>query len=180
MKCPNCGHSHDRVLDTREQKDGQSIRRRRECLHCRSRFSTVESMTLTYPYVIKKDGRREPFAREKLLKGLQAACQKRPVGLAQLELLVDRLSLWITGLGEREIPTRMLGERVMSELRSLDDVAYVRFASVYRTFRDIQEFVETLDCPEEKRIPAQLSFSSERIFDETPSPGTRPSSLVST
>lgn len=140
-------------------------------------------MTLTYPYVIKKDGRREPFAREKLLKGLQAACQKRPVGLAQLELLVDRLSLWITGLGEREIPTRMLGERVMSELRSLDDVAYVRFASVYRTFRDIQEFVETLDCPEEKReqaIPAQLSFSAERIFDETPSPGTRPSSLVST
>lgn len=146
-------------------------------------------MTLTYPYVIKKDGRREPFAREKLLKGLQAACQKRPVGLAQLELLVDRLSLWITGLGEREIPTRMLGERVMSELRSLDDVAYVRFASVYRTFRDIQEFVETLDCPEEKpeqatvgleKIPAQLSFSAERIFDETPCPGTRTASLIST
>lgn len=97
------------------------------------------------PYVIKKDGRREPFNREKILNGIQAACQKRPIGQAQIESMVDRISLWVSGLGEREVPTRLIGERVMRELLTLDDVAYVRFASVYRTFRDIQEFVETLE-----------------------------------
>lgn len=147
MKCPSCGHSNDRVLDTREQKDGQSIRRRRECLHCKTRFTTVETLSLSLPYVIKKDGRREPFNREKILNGIQAACQKRPIGQAQVESLVDRISLWVSALGEREVATRLIGERVMRELLTLDDVAYVRFASVYRTFRDIQEFVETLEDP---------------------------------
>lgn len=179
MNCPSCGQSHDRVLDTREQKDGQSIRRRRECLHCRTRFSTLESLTLSFPFVIKKDGRREPFNREKLLKGIQAACQKRPVGLAQLESLVDRISLWITGLGDRDVPTQRLGERVMRELRLLDNVAYVRFASVYRTFTDIQQFVE---CLEEEPVaasePSQLSFS-ERTSDETSIQGTRPADSFS-
>lgn len=145
MKCPSCGQSDDRVLDTREQKDGQSIRRRRECLHCKTRFTTNETLSLSLPYVIKKDGRREPFNRDKLLQGIQAACQKRPIGLAQVESMVDRISLWVSALGEREVMTRMIGERVMRELLVLDDVAYVRFASVYRTFRDIQEFMETLE-----------------------------------
>lgn len=108
------------------------------------------------------------------MKGIQAACQKRPVGLAQLESLVDRISLWITGLGDRDVPTQKLGERVMRELRNLDNVAYVRFASVYRTFTDIQQFVECLEEePVQPSEPAQLSFS-ERTSDETSIPGTRP------
>lgn len=166
MKCPSCGTSEDRVLDTREQKDGQSIRRRRECLNCKSRFTTLETTTLTYPFVIKKDGRREPFSREKILKGVQAACQKRPIGLAQLEAFVDRISQWVLSLPEQEVPAARIGAQVMKELRPLDDVAYIRFASVYRTFQDIQEFVETLD--------------PERITDEVAGPQTGPSSSIST
>ncbi|PWU12804.1 MAG: transcriptional regulator NrdR [Bdellovibrio sp.] len=145
MRCPQCGHSNDRVLDTREQREGDSIRRRRECLNCKARFTTLETISRSFPLVIKKDGRREPFSRDKLLKGIQAACQKRPVGLAQMESLVDRLTSWIGNLGEREVLSRLIGERIMRELRGLDDVAYVRFASVYRTFRDIQEFLDTLN-----------------------------------
>lgn len=144
MKCPYCGHSDDRVLDTRVQKDG-AIRRRRECLECKARFSTLETIMLNFPFIIKKDGRREPFSREKILKGLQAACQKRPVSLPQIEAIVDRLSVWIVNRGESEISSRLLGRKVMAELKNLDDVAYVRFASVYRNFKDVQEFVETLD-----------------------------------
>jgi transcriptional repressor NrdR len=148
MKCPFCGHNEDRVLDTREQKDGGAIRRRRECLQCKSRFSTVESLSLVFPYIVKKDGRREPYDREKVLKGVQAACQKRPIGLTQLEALVDRVSTWLINRGDKETPARHIGQRVMRELRLLDDVAYVRFASVYRTFKDVQEFVETLEDQE--------------------------------
>lgn len=158
MKCPSCGNSNDRVLDTREQKDGQSIRRRRECLNCKTRFTTNEALSLSLPYVIKKDGRREPFSREKLLHGVQAACQKRPIGLAQVESMVDRISLWVSGMGEREVLTRLIGERVMRELLVMDDVAYVRFASVYRTFRDIQEFVETLE-DSTPSTPTTIPFS---------------------
>lgn len=177
MKCPSCGHSDDRVLDTREQKDGQSIRRRRECLQCRARFSTVESVILSYPFVIKKDGRREPFNREKLIRGLQAACQKRPIGLSQLEAIADRLSQWIAGVGERDVPSATIGAQVMRELRTIDNVAYVRFASVYKNFRDLQEFVEGLDHTTEKSLatsacePSQLSFVGERIVDEKTGPG---------
>lgn len=166
MKCPSCGLSEDRVLDTREQKDGQSIRRRRECLHCKSRFTTLETTTLTFPFVIKKDGRREPYSREKILKGIQAACQKRPIGLNQLESFVDRISQWILSVPDQEVSSGLIGAKVMQELRPLDDVAYVRFASVYRTFQDIQEFVETLD--------------PERITDEAPGSKTGPASSIST
>ncbi len=166
MKCPSCGTSEDRVLDTREQKDGQSIRRRRECLQCKARFTTLETTTLTFPFVIKKDGRREPYNREKILKGLQAACQKRPIGLAQLETFVDRISHWILSIPDQEISTDLIGAKVMQELRPMDDVAYVRFASVYRTFQDIQEFVETLD--------------PERITDEVSGSKTGPASSLST
>ncbi|HWU43039.1 MAG TPA: transcriptional regulator NrdR [Bdellovibrio sp.] len=147
MKCPFCGHADDRVLDTRVQKDG-SIRRRRECLECKARFSTVETIMLAYPFIIKKDGRREPFSKDKIFKGLQAAAQKRPVSLAQLEAVVERISAWVINRGESEISSRLIGKKVMAELKQLDDVAYIRFASVYRTFKDVQEFVETLEDAE--------------------------------
>lgn len=143
MKCPMCAHQDDRVLDTRVQKDG-SIRRRRECLSCKHRYTTFETILLNLPFIIKKDGRREPFSREKVLKGLQAATQKRPVSQSDLDQIVDHIANWILQKGDNEIPSRVIGGRVMSELKKLDDVAYVRFASVYRTFRDVQEFVETL------------------------------------
>ena len=178
MKCPYCGHSEDRVLDTREQKEGEVIRRRRECLQCRSRFSTVEMLSLSYPFVVKKDGRREPFSKEKILRGLQAACQKRQVSLAQLEGIVERISNWSLARGDKEVNATQVGLRVMRELRSLDDVAYVRFASVYRTFQDVQEFVETLEEPEssdvyEAHAPAREG-NSKRESDPEKSQDTRP------
>lgn len=148
MRCPYCGHNEDRVLDTREQKEGSLIRRRRECLKCKSRFSTLESISFNFPLVIKKDGRREPFSREKILHGIQAACQKRPVSLSQIENVVDRIAIWVVNRGDKEVSAKILGQKVVQELRFLDDVAYVRFASVYRTFKDIQEFVDTLDDSE--------------------------------
>jgi transcriptional repressor NrdR len=147
MKCPFCGHSEDKVLDTRVQKDG-GIRRRRECLSCKSRYSTQETVMLSYPYIIKKDGRREPYNKEKLLRGMQASCQKRPVSLAQVEAAVERISAWLITRGEGEVSSRIIGRRVMAELKQLDDVAYVRFASVYRSFKDVQDFVEKLEGDE--------------------------------
>lgn len=147
MKCPFCSHSEDKVLDTRVQKDG-GIRRRRECLSCKSRYSTQETVMLSYPFIIKKDGRREPFNKEKLIRGMQASCQKRPVSLAQIEASVERIAAWLITRGEGEVASNVIGRRVMAELRRLDDVAYVRFASVYRTFKDVQEFVEKLEDDE--------------------------------
>ncbi|MFN3696981.1 MAG: transcriptional regulator NrdR [Pseudobdellovibrio sp.] len=147
MKCPFCAHSEDKVLDTRVQKDG-GIRRRRECLSCKSRYSTLETVVLSYPFVIKKDGRREPYSKEKLLKGLQAACQKRPVSASQLEAVVERISSWVITRGESEISAKLIGRRIMAELKQLDDVAYVRFASVYKAFKDVQDFVEKLEGDE--------------------------------
>lgn len=144
MKCPFCGQSEDRVLDTRVQKDG-SIRRRRECLSCRGRYSTQETLLLDYPFVVKKDGRREPFLKEKIRRGLEKSCQKRPVSQSQIEAVVERIAAWVINRGENEIPALLLGKKVMSELKQLDDVAYVRFSSVYRTFKDVQEFVDALE-----------------------------------
>lgn len=147
MKCPFCGHSEDKVLDTRVQKD-DGIRRRRECLSCKSRYSTLETVILSYPFVIKKDGRREPFNKEKLLRGLSYACNKRPVSTAALDAIVERIASWVITRGEGEISARVIGRRVMAELKQLDDVAYVRFASVYKTFKDVQDFVEKLEGDE--------------------------------
>ena len=145
MKCPYCGHLEDRVLDTRVGREGDSIRRRRECLKCKGRFTTLETEVQVYPYIIKKDGRHEPFSREKVLKGLQAACQKRPVSLAQMEQIVDRVAKWVLSRPEREVTSIAVGQKVIKELRLLDDVAYVRFASVYQTFKDVNEFVSHLE-----------------------------------
>lgn len=147
MKCPYCGHKEDKVLDTRVQKDG-SIRRRRECLNCQARYSTLETLMFNFPMVVKKDGRREAFSKEKILKGIQASCQKRPVSLTQIESVVDKISAWVIQRGDNEISSRIVGKKVMAELKQLDDVAYIRFASVYRTFKDVQEFVETLEDAE--------------------------------
>jgi transcriptional repressor NrdR len=147
MRCPTCGHLEDRVLDTRVGREGDSIRRRRECLSCHSRFTTMESLSQVYPYIIKKDGRHEPFSREKVLKGIQAACQKRPVSLAQMEQIVDRVAKWVLSRPEREVSSDTVGQKVVKELRLIDDVAYVRFASVYQTFKDINEFVTRLGDP---------------------------------
>lgn len=147
MKCPFCGHSEDKVLDTRVQKD-DGIRRRRECLSCKSRYSTLETVIVSYPFVIKKDGRREPFNKDKLLRGLSYACNKRPVATASLDAIVERIASWVITRGEGEISARVIGRRVMNELKQLDDVAYVRFASVYKTFKDVQDFVEKLEGDE--------------------------------
>jgi transcriptional repressor NrdR len=128
----------------------------------------VEQQNLSYPYVIKKDGRREPYAREKILKGIQAACQKRPISLSQVETVVDQISAWIINTGEKEISSRLIGSRVMMELKLLDDVAYVRFASVYRTFKDAQEFVETLEGSENIDVTIkglQLSLPTDPRID---------------
>lgn len=145
MKCPFCGNADDRVLDTRVQKDGEFIRRRRECASCNTRFTTTESITRADLDVVKKDGRREPYQKEKLVAGIRAACQKRPVSLSQIEHLVERIGKWILSDFEKEVPSEIIGQRVMEELKKLDDVAYIRFASVYRTFKDVQEFVQTLE-----------------------------------
>lgn len=165
MRCPNCGHQEDRVLDTRVGREGDSIRRRRECLNCHSRFTTVESLLQVYPYIIKKDGRHEPFAREKVLKGIQAACQKRPVSLAQMEQIVDRVAKWVLSRPEREVTADAVGQKVIKELRLVDDVAYVRFASVYQTFKDVDEFVSRLGGDDDDDSP-RLTPSPSALDDD--------------
>jgi transcriptional repressor NrdR len=144
MKCPHCGNHEDRVIDSRVIRDGRAIRRRRECSSCGRRFTTYEYIETAVLQVIKRDGRREPFQREKLASGIRKALHKRPVSAQVVEELLDRLEGELTRVGGMEIPSREIGERVMAELARLDQVAYVRFASVYRHFEDVQEFVETV------------------------------------
>jgi transcriptional repressor NrdR len=144
MKCPFCGHENDRVLETRVHNEGEQIRRRRECLECNDRYSTVESIVVNLPLVIKKDGRREEYSKDKLGRGIQAACQKRPVSLAQMDSIVERVTNWVLTRSIEEISAQIIGQKVMGELKKLDNVAYVRFASVYRTFHDVEEFVDGL------------------------------------
>jgi transcriptional repressor NrdR len=132
------------VLDSRESQEGSVIRRRRECLACKERFTTYERVEELAPLIIKKDGRREEFDREKLLTGLKKACEKRPVALEQLEAIISSIERKLQESGEREVASSLLGEEVMAQLKDLDEVAYVRFASVYRSFRDIAEFMNEL------------------------------------
>jgi transcriptional repressor NrdR len=144
MKCPHCGHEEDKVVDSRPSQDGRAIRRRRECLGCNERFTTyeyVEQSTLT---VIKSDNRREPFDRSKLLQGLKLACNKRPVSAKQVENLADQVEGEINNRSKSEILSHDIGEIVMSRLRDVDEIAYVRFASVYRKFKDKEEFLEEM------------------------------------
>ncbi|WP_026840572.1 transcriptional regulator NrdR [Citrifermentans bremense] len=144
MKCPFCNFADSKVVDSRPDKGGAAIRRRRECESCGKRFTTHERVEEVLPLVTKRDGRREPFERMKLVNGIQKACEKRPVSVETIEKMVDRLETRLQESGEREIPTTTLGEWIMSELHGVDQVAYVRFASVYRSFKDINEFMEEL------------------------------------
>ena len=142
MRCPKCTSQDDKVIDSRASKEGSTIRRRRECLKCGHRFTTYEEIEHQGLMVIKRDGRREEFSREKLLSGLRKACQKRPISPKLIEELVEKIVDEVTDQYEREIPCGVIGERVMAGLRELDDVAYVRFASVYRRFQEATEFVQ--------------------------------------
>jgi len=144
MKCPSCHCPDTKVLDTRSQKNGESTRRRRECERCASRFTTVETILINLPMVVKKDGRREPFGPEKLLGGIKAACQKRPISSSKIEQMVEAVTAWVSENSDKEISTDMIGQYVMKELKKIDEVAYVRFASVYKTFKDVSEFVANL------------------------------------
>jgi len=144
MKCPFCTHDDTRVVDSRLGKEGNNIRRRRECIECERRFTTYERVEETLPLVIKKDGRREVFDRQKIISGIQRACEKRPVSISTIEKVVDQIEVKLQESGEKEIAASRIGEAIMEALQSLDEVAYVRFASVYRQFRDINEFMSEL------------------------------------
>ena len=144
MRCPFCQDAENKVIDSRESHEGSVIRRRRECLQCKRRFTTYERVEELYPLIAKKDGRRETFDRDKVLAGLKKACEKRPVSADQLEETVVAIERLLQGMGEKEVPSSVIGEEVMRRLHALDEVAYVRFASVYRSFRDISEFMEEL------------------------------------
>ena len=144
MKCPFCGHLQDKVVDSRESKEGDAIRRRRQCLECKRRFTSYERIDEIPYMVVKKDGRRERFDRQKVLSGVLKACEKRPVSMVQLESIADKAEVLVQDSSEREVTTTSLGELIMNELKNLDKVAYVRFASVYLDFKDVQEFMSEL------------------------------------
>lgn len=145
MKCPFCDDLENRVIDSRLTQDNDVIRRRRECLKCKRRFTTYERVEETLPMVVKKDGRREVFDRMKIVSGLKKACEKRPVSMEDIEKVADRIERTIQESAEKEVPSSMVGEALMRELHKLDQVAYVRFASVYRSFEDVGEFMRELE-----------------------------------
>lgn len=185
MRCPFCGHLEDKVVDSRESREGEAIRRRRECLACGRRFTSYERVEEVPLLIVKKDGRREAFDRQKLLKGMAAACQKRPVSLTQLEEAANDIQAKLLERPDRELPSRELGEAVMDALKLLDSVAYVRFASVYREFRDLADFVKHLEdlvtgsspslgnarAAEPKPIPAR---PAPALSPDPPAPGPTP------
>ena len=144
MKCPFCGDLDTKVIDSRVSKEGSIIRRRRECEICPRRFTTYERVEEMLPMVVKKDGRREPYDRNKVVSGFKKACEKRPVSVESIEKSVGELETSLMESGEQEVPASKIGEKVIEALRKLDDVAYVRFASVYRSFKDIGEFVDLI------------------------------------
>ena len=145
MRCPFCRDLENRVVDSRLGKDGDAIRRRRHCERCGRRFTTYERVEEALPMVVKKDGRREPFERAKIVNGIKRACEKRPVSVDTIETLADAIERHLQESGEREVTSRAIGEAVMREMHDVDGVAYVRFASVYRSFRDVHEFMHELE-----------------------------------
>jgi len=156
MKCPFCHETENRVIDSRLSKDSNMIRRRRECSKCNRRFTTYERVEEMMPLVVKKDGRRESYDRMKIINGLKRACEKRPVSINTIESIADRIERSLQERGEKEIPSSVIGEATMRELHRTDEVAYVRFASVYRSFKDINEFMAELEelLKERKGLPA--------------------------
>jgi transcriptional repressor NrdR len=145
VRCPFCGAQDTRVVDSRLSQEGDQVRRRRECGECKERFTTYEAAELNLPRVVKADGSRQPFREEKLRAGMQRALEKRPVSSEKVEAAIARIKKRLLASGEREVPSRVLGDYVMNELSQLDDVAYVRFASVYRRFEDVNQFREVID-----------------------------------
>ena len=144
MKCPFCGHAENKVIDSRISKDGKAVRRRRECLGCGKRFTTYEYVEDILPMVVKKDGRREQFDRQKILGGIKKACEKRPISMEAIDKLVENVEQACQEVQTEEISSTLIGEKIMNELKMFDGVAYVRFASVYRQFRDVGEFMSGL------------------------------------
>lgn len=165
MHCPFCREHETKVIDSRLAGDGDQIRRRRECLSCAERFTTYETAELSLPRVVKRDGRREPFSDSKLRKGMLHAFEKRPVGTDHIEAAINRVKRRMLAAGEREVPSRQIGEWVMEELRGLDQVAYVRFASVYRSFEDVRAFQEIIEGLEKDLTPEMLK-SQLRLPDD--------------
>ena len=145
MKCPHCGYEESKVVDSRHSEDGLSIRRRRECLKCQKRFTTYETVEVLPIIVVKRDNSREPFDRNKIMNGMLRACEKRPVSTQDLENIVKEIETLVQNSLEREVTTQYIGEQVMERLKPLDEVAYVRFASVYRQFKDIHSFMQELN-----------------------------------
>jgi len=166
MKCPFCGFANDKVVDSRESKEGESIRRRRECLKCEKRFTTYERIDEIPYMVVKKDGRRERFDRQKVLNGLMRACEKRPISIGKLEQIVNEAEGFVIDSPERERRTSEIGELIMNRLRRHDKVAYVRFASVYLDFKDVKEFMselkQLLDTKETAAAPAAVKAKPAR------------------
>ena len=144
MKCPFCGHAENKVIDSRISKDGKAVRRRRECLGCGKRFTTYEYVEDILPMVVKKDGRREQFDRQKILSGIKKACEKRPISMEAIDKIVENVEQACQEVQAEEISSTLIGEKIMNELKMFDGVAYVRFASVYRQFRDVGEFMSEL------------------------------------
>lgn len=151
MHCPFCGETDTKVIDSRLVAGGTQVRRRRECLSCHERFTTFEAAELLMPKIIKQNGSREPFDEDKLRAGFARALEKRPVSVESIEASLDNVKRYLQALGEREVKSRVIGEKVMEELRSLDQVAYVRFASVYRSFQDLSEFQKEIDRLQKQR-----------------------------
>jgi len=164
MKCPFCHETENRVIDSRLSKDSNMIRRRRECSKCSRRFTTYERVEEMMPLVVKKDGRRETYERIKIINGLKRACEKRPVSINTIEAIADRIERNLQERGEKEIPSSVIGESTMRELHDTDEVAYVRFASVYRSFKDINEFMVELEelLKERKEISAARVSASRK------------------
>ena len=166
MRCPKCTGQEDRVIDSRSSKEGATIRRRRECLSCSHRFTTYEEIEHELLVIIKRDGRREPFSREKLVAGIKRACQKRPVPEEAIANAVERIAESLSSSFDREVPAREVGARVMHELHSLDAVAYIRFASIYRQFEEVTDFVEeaqrlaSLGPPDKRQMSFELPAES--------------------
>ncbi len=170
MRCPKCGDQDDKVIDSRASREGAVIRRRRECLGCEHRFTTYEVIEREELTVVKRDGRREPFSKEKLLAGMTRACQKLPVAVEILENAAERITNEITELFDREVPAKEIGERVMRALRGVDAVAYVRFASIYREFQEIGEFVEEVQRLTTQPPPDRRQMALIPEGDESPVP----------
>lgn len=166
MQCPFCSHDDTRVVDSRLAGEGSQVRRRRECISCGERFTTYETAELLMPRIIKTDGTREPFNDEKLLNGILRALEKRPVKSESIDAAISRLQHRLQACGERELPSRQLGEWVMEELRDLDQVAYVRFASVYRSFEDVSEFREEVERLEKTPTPEQKRQQMPLLSDD--------------